>query len=324
MLHPLNELPGLSRKAVQRIKPYIWTTSVEYSPLLSRLTGARVWLKNESLQRTGSFKIRGAANFILDLSRELQQRGLVTASTGNHALAFATIVDELKLPGKIYLPETASQEKIARLREFEVELVQIGDDCLHAEIAAIAEAVKAGATYVSPYNHPEIIAGQGTIGLELIEQLPDVTAVFCPVGGGGLCSGVGAVMKEWKTECSLIGCQPVNSKVMHDSIEAGEILDIPSEPTLSDGTAGGMEAKAITFEYCQQLIDSFCLITEDQIKQAIRMIAKEHQLLIEGSAALSVAGALQMAGRLDNRTVVLILTGRHISYDSLRQILNEH
>jgi len=314
------ELVPLVEQAADRIAPYIWNTPVEFSPALSQITGGKVYLKLESLQRTGSFKIRGAANFILSLPEGVARKGLVTASTGNHAAAFATMVDQLKLKGTTFLPGHASAEKMARLAQFKVQTVLVGSDCLEAEEAAIRFARDNDQTYLSPYNPPDIIAGQGTIGLELLKQAPEITHLFCPVGGGGLASGVGSVLKSWRNDIKIFGCQPVNSKVMYESIKAGRIVVIDSQPTLSDGTAGGVEAGAITFDHCRRLIDDFCLITEDEILNAIRLVAKEHQLIIEGSAALSVAGLIQRAPELKNARAVAILTGRRLSYENTKAI----
>ncbi len=316
------KLKKLVNKAAERIAPVIYETPLEYSPWLSHLGNCEVYLKCECLQKTGSFKIRGAANFLLSLPEHDRAQGVVTASTGNHAAAFAYMVDRMNIKGTIYLPKQSSPAKLELLRNYKVKLELYGDDCLHAETKALAIAHKYRMAYVSPYNHIKIIAGQGTVGLEILDKLNEIDALFCPVGGGGLISGVAAIMKSRKTNIQVIGCQPESSKVMYDSIDAGRILDLPSEPTLADGTAGGIEPGAITFDYRKELIDSFQILSEDEIKSAMRIIIEKHQLLIEGSAALSVGGFIKTAKQYTGQKVVLILSGRKVAIETIRSIID--
>jgi len=316
----MNLLPDIDL-AYSRISPYILHTPVEYSPYLSRMCGAEVWLKLEHLQITGSFKLRGATNKVLSLSEEEKKRGVITASTGNHGSAFAYIADKLGCKGKIYLPETAAAIKIEMMRMYDVELVFFGKDSVDAELEAKRVAEEENLLFLSPYNDKEIVAGQGTIGKELIEQVPDMDAVFVPVGGGGLISGIATYAKGIRPQTEIIGCQPKNSAVMYASIQAGKVLEIPSLPTLSDGTAGGMELDSITFPLCQALVDDYVVVTEDEIKSGLRFLLEKHYFLVEGAAALSVASLLQQKERFKGKTVVLILCGRKMGIETLREIL---
>ncbi|MEM6806927.1 MAG: pyridoxal-phosphate dependent enzyme, partial [Bacteroidota bacterium] len=243
----MNILPDI-QIAHTRIAPYILRTPVEYSPYLSKICEAEVWLKLEHLQITGSFKLRGATNKVLSLSLEEKERGVITASTGNHGSAFAYIADKLGCKGTIYLPPTAAPTKVEMMRMYRVKLEFFGKDSVDAELEAKRVAAEEGQLFLSPYNDREIVAGQGTIGAELEEQVPHMDAVFVPVGGGGLISGIAGYLKARKLEVEIVGCQPANSAVMYESIKAGKILDIASLPTLSDGTAGGMEPDSITFD----------------------------------------------------------------------------
>ncbi|RMG73445.1 MAG: pyridoxal-phosphate dependent enzyme, partial [Bacteroidetes bacterium] len=180
------DFAGTVATAATRIAPHILKTPLEYSPWLSRETGAEVWLKMEHLQITGSFKLRGAANKLLSLDAAQRAAGVVTASTGNHGAAVAHIAAQTGVPATIYLPRTVQPAKVAYLSLFEVELVYVGEDSVEAEAAARLAAAQSGRVFVSPYNDAEVIAGQGTLGREILQQLPEVEAVWVPVGGGGL------------------------------------------------------------------------------------------------------------------------------------------
>ncbi len=307
--------------AADRIRPYILETPLEYSHWLSQETGAEIWLKLEHLQRTGSFKLRGAANKLLALDTAQRAAGVITASTGNHGTALAYMADQLGIPATIYLPENASPAKIAGMKAYGVQLVFHGQDSVESEREARRVAEKQGIPFVSPYNDPEIVAGQGTIGLELAQQIPDAEAVFVPVGGGGLISGIAGYLKTEKHALKIIGCQPENSAVMYESVKAGEILDLDSLPTLSDGTAGGLEAGSITFPMCQQWVDQFIRVDETAIQAALRFVLEKHYYLVEGAAGLSIAALRQQAAQFAGKKVVLILCGRKLGLETLRQIL---
>lgn len=309
--------------AQKRIHPHILQTPVEHSPWLSQLTGADVWLKMEHLQITGSFKLRGAANKILSLSESEKRTGVITASTGNHGSALAYIALKTGTKVTVYLPENVAPTKVALMKLYGAELTYYGQDSVETELKARDDAEKTGKVFVSPYNDPDIIAGQGTIGPELENQVPDLDTVLIPVGGGGLISGIGGYLKSSKPESEIIGCQPVNSAVMYESVKARQVLDIPSYPTLSDGTAGGLEADSITFDLCRQYVDDYQLVSEEEIRDALRFLLEKHFLLVEGAAALSVASLLQQPERYRGKTVVLILCGRKMGIETLRQIIKD-
>jgi threonine dehydratase len=308
-------------EAEERIRSRIRQTPLEYSTHLSRVGHCRVYLKLENLQLTGSFKLRGALNKILSLDRGLLDRGVVTASSGNHAAAFAQACRESDVPGIIYLPENVARVKADALRAYSSELRFFGRDCVQAENRARAEAASRNQVYVSPYNDPQIIGGQGTVGLELEREGVTFDTLLAPVGGGGLISGVAGYLKGVSRVQQVIGCQPLHSAVMCASIKAGKILDIESKPTIADGSAGGIEAGSITFDLCRDLVDDFILVSEAEIRAAIRLILTEHHLLIEGAAALPVAALLKESERFRGREVVLVLSGAGIGIDTLKDIL---
>jgi threonine dehydratase len=308
-------------EAEGRIREHIRRTPVEESIWLGDRAGCDVYLKLENLQATSSFKLRGAVNRMLSLSEEERSKGVVTASSGNHGSAVAYLLRRFGWPGVIYLPETASKAKVGALERYGAELKFFGKDGIETEVFARQVAEDSGRVFVSPYNDEKIIGGQGTIGLELEGQLERIDTVLIPVGGGGLAAGVAGYLKAADSSIEIIGCQPVNSKVMYESLEAGKILDLASQPTLADGTAGGIEVDSLTFPICQEVIDDFILVEEDEILHALAEILTKHHLLIEGAAALSVAALLKSGQRFEGKTVVLILTGARLSLDALSQVL---
>jgi threonine dehydratase len=308
-------------EAEKRIRTCIRETPLEFSRYLSRVGESNVFLKLENLQTTGSFKLRGAANKLLSLRPEEKRRGLVTASSGNHGAAFAYLLDKLRLQGTIFLPHHTSAAKVDSLRLYGAQLEFHGDDCLLTEAFAKKNSEETGRTFVSPYNDVKIIGGHGTIGAELQRQAERIDAVFIPVGGGGLASGIAGYLKSVAGEIEIIGCQPQNSPVMYESVKAGKIVQMESLPTLSDGTAGGIEEGSVTFDICRECLDEFVLVSEDEIKEALVLFLAKHHMLIEGSAALAIASYLKLKERFKNRTVVLIISGAKLSLEKLKEIL---
>ena len=308
-------------EAEKRIREHIRETPLEPSPYLSQFGDARVYLKLESNQITGSFKLRGALNKYLSLTAEQQKEDVLTASSGNHAAALAFTLHKFGGKGVIYLPENVSPAKVDALRPYGVELKFHGDDCIQSETLARETAFKTDRVFISPYNDPKIIGGQGTIAIELLRQMENLDAVLVPVGGGGLISGIAGYLKSVNQHIEIIGCQPQNSAVMHASIQAGQILDLESKPTLADGTAGGLEPDAVTFDICKKFVDDFILVSESDIKNAIIFCIEKHQLLIEGAAALSIAAFMKEKKRFAGKNVVLIISGKKISLEQLKEIL---
>ena len=307
--------------AERRIKDYVRETPLEFSPYLSALGMCSVYLKLENLQKTGSFKYRGAANHILSLSQADRDRGLVTASTGNHAAAVACVLGEIGSRGTVYLPENTSKTKLEALRVYGTELKFHGTDCVQAETHARETAKANGQVYIPPYNHPRIIAGQATVAVELERQLDRIDIVLVPVGGGGLMSGMAGYLKESNSSLVAVGCQPENSSVMYESVRQGKIVDMDSLPTLSDGTSGGIEKDSLTFDICRRCVDDFVLVSEDEIKNALTLLIDKHHLLVEGAAALSVASFIKLKDRFKDKNVVLVISGNKISLETLRSVV---
>lgn len=310
------------QEAEERIRPYIKETSLEYSPVLSRMGNCKVYLKLENQQVTGSFKIRGAMNSLIFLSTTKNKDEFITASSGNHGAAFAHGTDILGLKGTIFLPKNASHTKIRTLKEQNVGIEFYGYDCVETETFAREYAQKNMIDFISPYNDLKIIAGQGTIGIELEKQLRKPDFVLVPIGGGGLISGVASYLKNKFGEVEIIGCQPINSPVMYESIKAGRIIDYESKPTLSDGTAGGIEPDSITFDFCMKYVDEYIMVSEEEIKNALRLLFKEHKLIVEGAAVLSVASFIQKIKKFQGREVVLIISGSKINTEEFEKIIS--
>ena len=308
-------------QAEKRTKKYIRETPLEYSPFLSRICNCNVYMKLESEQLTGSFKIRGAMNKLLSLSEVQRQKGVVTASTGNHALAVAYGLQKLNIQGDIYLPENAAKSKIEALKYYNAPVKFYGTDCVEAEIHARNESEENDLVFVSPYNDPQIIGGQGTIGIEILKQLPITTSIFVPVGGGGLISGIAGYMKSSTPEIKIFGCLPTASPVMAESIKAGKIIEMKIEETLSDATAGGIEPGAITFDLCKKYVDDYFLVTEKEIKKAISLILEKHHKVFEGASASTVAALLKNKEKFEAENVVLVISGSNISVEKLKDIL---
>ncbi len=299
-------------EAESRIRPLARQTPVDQSLHLSRLGEANVYLKLEHLQRTGSFKLRGAANKILSLDEEELRRGVIAASTGNHGMGVCYAARHAGTRATIYLPGDVSARKLAMIEQLGGVPVLYGKDCLEAEYGAREAAGRSNQIFISPYNDPQVIAGQGTIGIELARQLDRIDAVFAAVGGGGLIAGIATYLKSVNSHTRVIGCWPETSRALYECLRAGMIVEVPEEPTISESTAGGVEEGAITLPLCQQLIDDCVLVSEEEIRRAMRLIFDEERWIIEGAAGVSVAGYLKERKKYAGRNVAIILCGRNI------------
>jgi threonine dehydratase len=307
--------------AEQRIRPYVRETPLDYSLALSQQYDAKVCLKLENLQHTGSFKLRGAMNKLLSLTSEEKARGVITASTGNHGAATAYGLRALQLSGTIFVPENASPTKVAAIQRYGANIETHGVNCLETELYAQKYAREHGLTYISPYNDPQVIAGQGTIGVEMMRQTEKIDAVFISVGGGGLISGIAGYLKQVIPAVKVIGCLPENSPEMAWAVKAGHHVQVEPKPTLSDGTAGGFEPGAMTFELCQQFVDEYVLVSEAEIAAALRWMLETHHQLIEGAAGVAIAGFEKLHQKFRGQTVVIVLCGANISLSTLKQVL---
>jgi threonine dehydratase len=250
----------------------------------------------------------------------------VTASSGNHGAAISQALAALGGRGVVFVPENVSPAKLAAIRDHGAEVRLFGTDSGLCEIEARRYAGEQGLPYISPYNDPDIIAGQGTVGLEIARQIESAApggpdAVLVALGGGGLIAGIGGYLKAIGRRVEMVACSPENSAVMHHSIAAGRVLEMDSKPTLSDGTAGGVEPGAMTLDLCRALVDHRVLVSEDEIAAAMRLVIGRHHTLIEGAAGVAVAACLKEKERYSGRRVVIVLCGANIGLDRLRQVL---
>lgn len=318
--------------ARERLRPYIRETPLEEVPASARLTGspagssAEVLLKLENLQHTCSFKARGALHRLLCLTTDERRGGVVAASSGNHGAGVAWAASRLGIRAAVYVPEQASPTKIAMIERYGADVHRVGTDGLDTELHARAVAEERGATYVSPYNDLAVMAGQGTIGVELAEQAGaerGLDAVYVAVGGGGLIGGIAAYLARALPAARIIGALPENSPVMERSVRAGTIVDMPSLPTLSDGTAGGIEPGAVTFPVCQALVKEWVLVSEAEIAAAMRRFMEEHHMLVEGAAGVALAAFERERARHAGERVAIVVCGANIALDRLRAVLRE-
>lgn len=313
--------------AEKRIRSFVRETPLDFSLPLSKLTNMKVHLKCEHLQHTGSFKVRGAFNTLLSLTEVQKQKGVVVASTGNHGAAMAYGLNKINMPGIIFVPENASSTKIENILNYNTPLKFYGTDSVETELFALDYAKSQGMLYISPYNHPQIIVGQGTIGLEILRQLDTVDVVFVPVGGGGLIAGIAGYIKAISPKTKIIGCLPENSPIMFESIKAGKVITRATLPTLSDATAGGIESNSITFDMCNTYVDDFILVSESEIQSAmLAVITTQHQL-IEGAAGVALASLIKSADRYQGKHAVVVLSGSNLNLKTLKQAigsLHEH
>ncbi len=308
-------------RAELRIRPYIRETPLERSAYLSEIGNANVYCKLENLQHTGSFKARGAMNKLLALSPEERERGVVTASTGNHGAAVARSAGVVGATAIVFVPENTDRSKVDAIRRLGGEVRFHGNDCVEAEVFARRYAADHGMTYVPPYNDPQVVGGQGTIAVEMARQMDGIDVVFAALGGGGMISGIAGYLKAVNPDVRIIGCSPENSQVMIQSVKAGCILDIPSLPTISDGTAGGVEEGSITFDLCRELVDDYETVTEEEIKSALRAFMEAHHMLIEGAAAVAIASYLKRKEEFEGENVVIVICGANIGMDRLKEVL---
>ena len=289
---------------------------------LGKVIGGKVYLKLESEQHTGSFKARGSLNKVLSLTEVERGRGVITASTGNHALGMARALELTGTQGTIFLPKNAAKAKVEALRNYAVNLEFYGTDPLATEVYAKEQAQSQQAVWVSPYNDPQVAGGQGTIGIEVCKQLAHFDHILVTMGGGGLISGIGTFLKAERPTARVVGCQPENAPEMTLSLQEGKIVELPEYvETLSDGSAGGIEEGAITFAICLEVVDECLLVSENEIAEALRFTVHTHHKIIEGAAAVPIAALIKNPEKFHGATVVIVVCGANISGEKLKGIL---
>ena len=309
--------------AQQMIQPHIWHTPLMPSAGLGKLAGGGVHLKLECWQRTGSFKVRGALRKLSTLSPEQWERGIVTASAGNHGLGVAYASQALGLPAvTIFVPESAPDTKVERLQTYDCQVRRAGADYDAAHAIAEAFAREEDALYISAYDDPVVIAGQGTVGLEALEDLPTADLLLVPVGGGGLIAGIAIAARAINPAARILGIQPEASPAAHLSLRDGRPYETyPAGPTICDGLAGGFGR--VPFEIAGDLIDEIVVVPEADVRRAVAWLLSREQLVVEGSGAIAIAPLLNGQVEAQGSRVVAVLTGRNLDASQLHRILAE-
>lgn len=299
--------------ARRRIGTRLPRTPLLPSSWLSSIADGDVFLKIESLNLTNSFKIRGAMNAALRLSEgiDTQLPTIVTASAGNHGRALALAAEELGLACVVFTPESAPEAKQNAIRRHGAVLHADGDyDAAEAQAKKFAEAE--GGVYISPYNHPDVIAGAGTIGLELVEAMPSFDVIVIPLGGGGLAGGVGLAIKAAAPNATIVGVEVEASSPFTLSLEAGRITEITPRPSLADGLVGNLEAGSMTFALVQQVVDRVVTVSEEELARAMKGLATEERLIVEGAGAASVAAVMAGKASAPGQRVISLVTGGNV------------
>ncbi|KAF9763810.1 hypothetical protein IL306_002979 [Fusarium sp. DS 682] len=312
------EIAAASVQSRNRIRRHIYQTPLIPAKKIGRPSNAEVLFKAENFQLTGSFKVRGAMS---KLSASGQGR-LITASSGNHGIGCALASQTLSKDLTVVLPETVIPAKLNMIKSYGVDVILHGVETGLAEQHAQKLAASGDYTYVSPYNDPDIVAGQGTIGLELLEQCDHIDNIFISMGGGGLISGVGTVLKANNPRIKVYGVSAINSKALAASMAAGRVVETEHLPTLAEAVAGGMDEDSITLELANAVVDEVIECNEDEIREALREIAWSESMIVEGSAALALAGFNKVASNLSGQTSVILLCGSNYDQAAISKIIS--
>ncbi|WP_455380226.1 hydroxyectoine utilization dehydratase EutB [Acidihalobacter prosperus] len=311
-------------RARSRIAGRVSHTPLVASPRLARLSGAQsVWLKLETVQPSGAFKLRGATNALLSLDANKRARGMVTASTGNHGRAVAWAARAEGVPCTVCLSSLVPDHKVTSIREIGAKIIRVGDD----QDAAVEEALRlahdSGANYIPPFDHPEVIAGQGTLGLEFLEDMPDLDILLVPLSGGGLIAGIALIAKAINPDITIIGISPERGAAMIASLRQGKPVEVVEEPTLADSLGGGIGLdNQYTFPLVQALVDDVYQVSEDEIATAMRDLYRHERIITEGAAA--VGAAILARGELfgQGRQIGTIITGNNVDMDLFTRIVS--
>lgn len=307
--------------AAARIAPHVRRTPTEHSPSVSALAGRDVYLKLENLQRTGAFKIRGALNAILQLDPVARERGVVTASAGNHGQGVAFAAQLVGVPACVVLPHGVPLAKLTAIQRTGAETVLVSGAYDEAHLAAVEIARERGRTYVHAFDDDQVIAGQGTLALELLEDAPDLDTIVVPVGGGGLISGVALAVSALPTRPRIVGVQAAGSSALAESFGLGHLVERPTS-TIADGIAVRRPAER-TFEIIRQRVDDIVTVSDEAIARAMVLLLERHKLLAEGAGAAALAAVLEANGRVGGRRVGVIVSGGNVDPNLLGKALQQ-
>lgn len=311
--------------AQNRIQSIVSQTPFVPSPVLGERIGKTIHLKLENMHPTGSFKIRGAANKMMNLTDDEKSRGVTTFSTGNHGVAVAYVAKKLDIKATICISKRVPQVKVERIKRFGAEIVQIGNSQDEAADHAYELEKEHGMTVIKPFDDPHIIAGQGTIALEMLKKVPKIDTAIIQISGGGLFSGIAYVLKQINPHIKIIGVTMENSAVMYESIQVGKPIEIDEQATLADSLLGGIGLdNQYTFSMTKNLIDEFVLVSEEEIKEGIVYMADQHRFIVEGAAATGLAALMSGKGQVVGSNIATIITGNTIDTLVFNQILQNY
>ncbi|BEH08839.1 MULTISPECIES: threonine ammonia-lyase [Geobacter] len=310
----------LIQEADDRLRKRVRRTELIHSHHFSEKLGVPIYFKCENLQRTGAFKIRGALNFMTSQPREALAKGVITASAGNHAQGVAFSADLLGVPSTVFMPESTPPQKVFATRDYGAEVVLTGRNFDEAYAAAVQAQEERGALFVHPFDDPLVMAGQGTIGLEVLQELPDVANILIPIGGGGLIAGIATAIRETHPHVRIIGVETAAAPSAHYSLQKGKIVQVPVTVTLADGIAV-KKPGVNTFPIIRDLVDEVVLVEEEEIALAIVALLERTKLLVEGAGAVPLAALLnRRVADLSGKTVC-VLSGGNIDVKTISVVV---
>jgi threonine dehydratase len=310
----------LITEAADRLKQRVRHTELISSHFFSEKTGLPVYFKCENLQRTGSFKIRGALNFILSQPLENLAHGVITASAGNHGQGVAFAASQLNIPSIVYMPESTPLQKFHAVRDYGAEIVLAGRNFDEAYAAALLRQQETGSLFIHPFDDPLVMAGQGTIGLEILAEIPDLSTIIVPIGGGGLISGIATAIKETHPKVTVIGVETAAAPAMHFSLKKGSIIETPVTSSLADGIAVKKPGER-TFRIIRERVDEVVLVEEEEIAQTIVLLLERSKLLVEGAGAVSLAALLHGKTKFPEGKTLCLLSGGNIDVRTLSMVV---
>lgn len=317
---------GINLRDIQEartcLKNVAYKTGLVHNTTFSEMTGNYIYLKTENLQKTGSFKVRGAFNKIAHLSDEEKRKGVIASSAGNHAQGVAIAATSYKIKSTIVMPKHAPLSKISATKNYGAEVVLHGEIYDEAYEKAREIQQQTGATFVHPFNDPEVIAGQGTIGLEIMEDLPDVDIIVVPIGGGGLISGVAIAAKNINPNVKIMGVQTENVPSIVKSISENHISTVDGKPTIADGIAVKTPGE-LTFNIIKEYVDDIVTVDEDEIANSILLLLERAKVISEGAGAASIAAVLNRLGNIKNKKIVALISGGNIDVNMLSRIIDK-
>jgi threonine dehydratase len=312
--------PGDVEQAAEDLRSYLSPTPLQYSRAFTDKARCHVHLKIESIQPIRAFKVRGALNKLIRMTAEQRAAGVITASAGNHGLGVAYAAAAFQSPATVYVPETANLFKVEAIRRLGARVIAAGRNYNAAYVEALAAQKESGATFVHAYNDPDVVAGQGTIAIELLSDLKEFDTVVVPIGGGGLIGGIALYLKSKKPRIKVIGVEPVGADAMSRSLRAGSIVTLDQVSTIADGLAASAPGK-LTLELAQKYVDEVLLVEETEMLQAIRLVFEWEHLLAEPAGAAALAALLYHYRPVSNERVVVILSGGNVTDEVMLRAL---